>query len=191
MSKKDFRILVADNDKIVQDVIRSLLAKEGYPVVLANDGFDAIRILKTENISLIITALKMSGADGIEILKYALRINPDIAVVILTSFGNIEATLEAVKEGAYDYLAKPFKTEEITFLAEKAYKRSILINENRELIQYLRDTYHDMEVIKTAAQSNHPEITLGLIERMERLKTMNVLTPQEVEILKERLVKGV
>ena len=191
MGKKDFKILIADNDKLVQDVIKSLLSKEGYTVVLANDGFDALRILKTENISLVITALKMSGVNGIEILKYALRINPDIAVVILTTFGNLEATLEAVKEGAYDYVTKPFKVEEIAFLVEKAYSRSILINENRELLRYLRDTYQDMEVIKTAAQSNNPEITIGMIERMERLKTMNVLTSQEVEILKERLVKGV
>ena len=191
MTKKDFKILIADNDRLIQDVMRSLLSKEGYVVVLANDGFDALKILKTENISLVITALKMSGVNGIEILKYALRINPDTAVVILTTFGNLESTLEAVKEGAYDYLAKPFKAEEIAFLVEKAYKRSILINENKELLQYLRDTYQDMEVIKTAAQSNNPEITLGMIERMERLKTMNVLTSQDVEILKERLVKGV
>jgi len=191
VTKKDFKILIADNDRLIQDVIRSLLSKEGYVVVLANDGFDALRILKTENISLILTALKMSGVNGIEILKYALRINPDTAVVILTTFVNLESTLEAVKEGAYDYLTKPFKAEEIAFLVEKAYKRSILINENKELLQYLRDTYQDMEVIKTAAQSNNPEITLGMIERMERLKTLNVLTSQDVEILKERLVKGV
>jgi two-component system response regulator PilR (NtrC family) len=191
VTKKEFKILIADNDRLIQDVMRSLLLKEGYVVVLANDGFDALKILKTENISLVITALKMSGANGIEILKYALRINPDTAVVILTTFGNLESTLEAVKEGAYDYLTKPFKAEEISFLVEKAYKRSILINENKELLQYLRDTYQDMEVIKTTAQSNNPEITLGMIERMERLKTMNVLTSQDVEILKERLVKGV
>jgi len=191
VSKKDFKILIADNDKLIQDVIKASLSKEGYTVVLANDGFDALRILKTENISLVITALKMSGVNGIEILKYALRINPDIAVAILTTFGNLEATLEAVKEGAYDYVTKPFKVEEIVFLVEKAYSRSVLINENRELLRYLRDTYQDMEVVKTAAQSNNPEITLSMIERMERLKTMNVLTSQEVEILKERLVKGI
>ena len=191
MTKKDFKILIADNDRLIQDVMRSLLSKEGYVVVLASDGFDALKILKTENISLVIAALKMSGVNGIEILKYALRINPDTAVVILTTFVNLESTLEAVKEGAYDYLTKPFKAEEIAFLVEKAYKRSILINENKELLQYLRDTYQDMEVIKTTAQSNNPEITLGMIERMERLKTLNVLTSQDVEILKERLVKGV
>ena len=191
MTKKDFKVLIADNDRLIQDVMRSLLSKEGYVVVLASDGVDALKILKTENISLVIAALKMSGVNGIEILKYALRINPDTAVVILTTFVNLESTLEAVKEGAYDYLTKPFKAEEIAFLVEKAYKRSILINENKELLQYLRDTYQDMEVIKTTAQSNNPEITLGMIERMERLKTLNVLTSQDVEILKERLVKGV
>jgi DNA-binding NtrC family response regulator len=191
VTKKEFKILIADNDKLIRDVIKSLLSKEGYAVALANDGFDALRILKTEDVGLVLTALKMSGVNGIEILKYALRVNPDIAVVILTTFGDLEATLQAVKEGAYDYLTKPFKVEEIAFLVEKAYKRSILINENRELLRNLRDTYQDMEVIKTAAESNNPDITLGMIERMERLKTMNVLTTQEVEILKERLVKGV
>jgi DNA-binding NtrC family response regulator len=191
VTTKDFKILIADNDRLILDVIKSLLSKEGYAVALANDGFDALRILKTEDVRLVLTALKMSGVNGIEILKYALRVNPDIAVVILTTFGDLEATLQAVKEGAYDYLTKPFKAEEIAFLVEKAYKRSILINENRELLRNLRDTYQDMEVIKTAAESNNPDITLGMIERMERLRTMNVLTTQEVEILKERLVKGV
>jgi DNA-binding NtrC family response regulator len=191
VTKKEFKILIADNDKLIRDVIKSLLSKEGYAVASANDGFDALRILKTEDVGLVLTALKMSGVNGIEILKYALRVNPDIAVVILTTFGDLEATLQAVKEGAYDYLTKPFKVEEIAFLVEKAYKRSILINENRELLRNLRDTYQDMEVIKTAAESNNPDITLGMIERMERLRTMNVLTTQEVEILKERLVKGV
>jgi DNA-binding NtrC family response regulator len=191
LTKKDFKILIADNDKLIKDVIRSLLSKDGYHVVLANDGFDTMKILKTENISLVITTLKISGVDSSEILKYALRLNPDIAVVLLTTFGNLETTLQAVKEGAFDYLTKPFKAEEIIFLAEKAYKRSVLIHENRELIKNLRDTYHDMEIIKTAVHSNNPEITLGLIERMERLKTMHVLTDQEVEILRERLVKGV
>jgi CheY-like chemotaxis protein len=68
-------------------VIKSLLSKEGYAVALANDGFDALRILKTEDVGLVLTAPKMSGVNGTEILKHAIRVNPDIAVVILTTFG--------------------------------------------------------------------------------------------------------
>jgi two-component system, NtrC family, response regulator AtoC len=190
VEKKDFKILVADDDEIARDVISSLLSKEEYPVVTAKDGIEAIRILRLEGINLVITDLRMPGADGIEVLKYAVRKNPDIAVVIITAYGTLDTAIEAIKEGAYDYMTKPYKVQEILALAEKAFKRELLIQENRELIQHLRDTYRDIEVIKTIAGSKNPEITTSWIERIERLKGMNVLTTDEVEILKERLVKG-
>ena len=190
MEKKDFKILVADDDEIARDVISSLLSKEEYPVVTAKDGLEAIRVLRLESINLVITDLRMPGADGIEVLKYAVRKNPDIAVVIITAYGTLDTAIEAIKEGAYDYMTKPYKVQEILALAEKAFKRELLIQENRELIQHLRDTYRDIEVIKTIAGSRNPEITTNWIERIERLKGMNVLTTDEVEILKERLVKG-
>ena len=190
MDKKDFKILVADDDEIVRDVISSLLSREGYSVVAARDGFDAIRILRIEDISLVITDLRMPGTDGLEVLRYAVRNNPDITVVLLTAYGTLDTALEAITEGAYDYLTKPFKVQEIIILAEKIFKRSELIYENRELKKHLRDTYRDINLIKTVAGSNNPEITIAWLERIERLKTMNILTNQEADILKERLVKG-
>jgi two-component system, NtrC family, response regulator AtoC len=190
VEKKDFKILVADDDEIARDVISSLLSKEEYPVVTARDGLEAIRVLRLESINLVITDLRMPGADGIEVLKYAIRKNPDIAVVIITAYGTLDTAIEAIKEGAYDYMTKPYKVQEILALAEKAFRRELLIQENRELVQHLRDTYRDIEVIKTIAGSQNPEITTSWIERIERLKGMNVLTADEVEILKERLVKG-
>jgi len=190
VEKKDFKILVADDDEIARDVISSLLSREEYPVVTAIDGLEAIRVLRLESINLVITDLRMPGADGIEVLKYAVRKDLDIAVVIITAYGTLDTVIEAIKEGAYDYMTKPYKVQEILALAEKAFKRELLIQENRELIQHLRDTYRDIEVIKTIAGSRNPEITTNWIERIERLKGMNVLTTDEVEILKERLVKG-
>jgi len=190
VEKKDFKILVADDDEIARDVISSLLSREEYPVVTAIDGLEAIRVLRLESINLVITDLRMPGADGIEVLKYAVRKDLDIAVVIITAYGTLDTAIEAIKEGAYDYMTKPYKVQEILALAEKAFKRELLIQENRELIQHLRDTYRDIEVIKTIAGSRNPEITTNWIERIERLKGMNVLTTDEVQILKERLVKG-
>lgn len=190
MDKKEFRILVADDDEIARDVISSLLSREGYPVVTAQDGLDALRILRIENISLVITDLRMPGADGIEVLKHAVRNNPDIAVVILTAYGTLDTALEVIKEGAYDYLTKPFKVQEIILVTERAYNRAVLIKDNRELIQHLRDTYRDIKLIKTVIDSSNPEITTGWIERIERLKALNVLTVQEAALLKERLVNG-
>jgi len=190
VEKRDFKILVADDDEIARDVITALLSREGYPVVSARDGLDAIRILRIEDIGLVITDLRMPGADGIEVLRQAVRNNPDTAVVILTAYGTLDTTLEAIKEGVYDYLTKPFKVQEIVFLAEKAFKRAVLIDEKKELVRHLRDTYRDIEIIKTVAGSNNPEITTGWIERVQRLKAMKVLTDDEAEILKERLIKG-
>ncbi len=190
MDKKRFKILVADDDEIAREVVSSLLANEGYPVQSAVDGLDAIRVLRVEEIKFVITDLRMPGADGIEVLKYAMRSNPDIAVAILTAYGTLDTTLEAIKEGAYDYLTKPFKAQEILILAERVYKRAQLIEENRELRMHLRDSYRDIEMIKNVAASNNPEITTAWIERIDRLRTMGILTQDETEILKERLVQG-
>jgi DNA-binding NtrC family response regulator len=139
---------------------------------------------------LVITDLRMPGADGLKVLKYAVRSNPDSAVVILTAFGTLDTALEAIKEGAYDYLTKPFKVLEVIILAERAYKRSQLIKDNRELRKHLRETYQDMELLKTVTGGDSADMTVRWKERVERLKAMNVLTRSETELLKERLVTG-
>jgi len=178
---------VADDDEIVREVIKSLLTKERYSVVTARDGVEAINILRVEDMHLLITDLRMPGADGIEVLKYAVRNNPDTAVVILTAFATLDTTLEAVKEGAYDYLTKPFKVQELIALTEKAYKQALLIRDNRELRKALQDTYRDIELIKTVAGHNNPGMTAGWIERVEQLKSMSVFSDHEATLLKERL----
>jgi DNA-binding NtrC family response regulator len=190
MEKRDFKILVADDDEIARDVITTILSREEYSVVAVSNGLEAINRLKIEDLHLVITDLMMPGANGIDVLKYAVRSNPDIAVVILTAYGTLDTTLEAIKEGAYDYLTKPFKTQEISILAERAYHRALLIADNRELKRNLRDTYRDLELLKNIAASNNPEVTTSWLERIERLKSMNVLLSHEAEMMKERLVKG-
>lgn len=190
MDKSRFKILVADDDEIALDVVSSLLSKEGYPVLKARDGIEAISILRKEEIGLVITDLRMPGADGIEVLRQAVRIDPDVAVVILTAYGTLDSALEAMEEGAFDYLTKPFKVQEILIIAARAFKRALLLEERRELIRLLRDTCRDMEIIKNISSSNNIDIQLSWIERIERLKAMDVITYEEANILKERLVKG-
>jgi DNA-binding NtrC family response regulator len=189
MEKKDFRILVVDDDEMVRDVIVSTLSQQGYPVISARDGFDAIGILMVEDIKLVITDLKMPGMDGIEVLESATKNNPDIAVVILTGFSTLETALKAIKKGAYDYLTKPFAMEEIIFVAERAFKREALIEENRELRNILRNTYRDMEVIRSVNGSANPEVRADWRERIERLKAIRVFTQNEARIIEERLFK--
>lgn len=190
MLKREFKILVADDDEIALDVVSSLLSKEGYPVLTAKDGIEAIAILRREDIGLVITDLRMPGADGIEVLRNAIRIDPNMAVVILTAYGTLDSALEAMEEGAFDYLTKPFKVQEILIIAARAFKRAMLLEERRELIKLLRDTYRDLEIVRGISISNNLDIQLSWIERLESLKRMDVITEEEANILKERLVKG-
>ncbi len=190
MDKKDFRIFVADDDDIVRDVITTILSREGYAVASFRDGLEAINRLSVEDVHLVVTDLMMPGANGIDVLKYAVRSNPDIAVIILTAYGTLDTTLEAIKEGAYDYLTKPFKTQEIVILAARAFQKAQLVAENRQLKMHLRDTYRDVELLRDIAASNNPEVTTAWIERIEKLKSMNVLLAHETEALKKSLIKG-
>jgi DNA-binding NtrC family response regulator len=190
MEKKDFKILVVDDDEIARDVVGLSLQREGYNAVSAHDGLSAMQILDIEDMDLVITDLRMPGASGMDVLKHSIKNNPDTAVVIITAYGTLDTAIEAIKEGAYDYLTKPFNIQEILILAERAYERADLINRNKELRRHIRDTYRDLRVINAVSKSNHSEIVAGWIDRMEKLKTMDVFTSKETEMLKERLVKG-
>ncbi|GIW46242.1 MAG: hypothetical protein KatS3mg078_0119 [Deltaproteobacteria bacterium] len=190
MEKKDFKILVVDDDDMVREFVASVLTKQGYSVISARDGFDALRmLLMVEDIKLVITDLKMPGASGMDILEYTQKNNPDIAVVILTGFGTIEDALDAVTKGAFDYLTKPFKVEEIVFVAEKAFKREVIVCENRELKRILRDTYRDIGTVRDVISSNDAGLVSRWMDRMNRLKAMNVLTESEIRVLREKIVK--
>lgn len=190
MVKNNFKILVAEDDDIVREVISSILLKEGYCVFTAKDGLEAIRMLMIDDMNLVLTDLRMPNADGIEVLRQAVKNAPDCAVVILTAYGSLDNALDALKEGAFDYLKKPFRIQELLFVVEKAYKRTLYLNEQREFKKFLRDTYKDLELINKIAKNNDPDITVSWIERIDKLVNMDILSPHEAAILKERLVLG-
>ncbi|HMK49217.1 MAG TPA: response regulator [Thermodesulfovibrionales bacterium] len=190
MEKKELRILIADDDDIVRDAISSLLTDEGYSVLSAVDGIDAISVLRIQDIDLVITDLRMPGADGYEVLRYAVKSNPDITVIMLTAYGTLDTALNAIKDGAYDYLTKPFKIQEILLLVEKVFRRAQLIQENRELKKSLRDAYRDINLIRTVIRSSDPGIATSWIDKIETLKSANAISYQDAEFLKERLIRG-
>ncbi|HHN65364.1 MAG TPA: response regulator [Nitrospirae bacterium] len=188
IKRSDFRILVIDDDEIALDVVVSLLNKEGFTVRSARDGLEGIRALRTEDFDLVITDLKMPGADGIEVLKEAKKLKDNILVVIITAYGTLENALEAIKLGAYDYITKPFKLQELLILVENAMKRHELLRENEELRQHLRSTYRDMEMLKSIGRVTEPTLRVNILERIARLRELGVLDDADVEMLKEQLL---
>lgn len=188
MDKRDFNILVADDDDIALDVVSGILSREGYSVMPAHNGIEAIDTLMERRVGLVITDLRMPGADGLEVLKKAVSMNSDTAVVILTAFGTLDTTLDAMRLGAYDYLTKPFKAQEIAIVAERSFKRAVLIEENKLLRRLLRDTYMDVLELGCRPHRSDGAGRAAWLDRIKELEALSVLTSEETGLMMERLV---
>ncbi len=185
MKKAEFKVLVAEDDDIVRDVIVKFLTNEGYSVVVANDGLEAIKMLRLEDIKLVLSDLRMPGADGMEVLRSSMRINPNIAVVIITAYGTLDTALEAMNEGAYDYVVKPFVMQQLLLVVRNAFKMAMLMEENNMMADQLKETYRKLESIKKAGvqntviidepEDNKDEISNESDGNLESIKQYNLL----------------
>ena len=132
-------ILLVDDHKPFRDSLAKILEGEGLRVFPANDGEEALDILRNEFINLILTDLKMPKMDGVELLQVAKTIHPEVEVILITGYGTVDTAVTAMKEGAYDYIQKPFKPREILKLVRKAIEKQSLVLENRLLQERIKD----------------------------------------------------
>src|ERR1700751_3859466 len=114
------QILVVDDEANLRRVLSAQLARDGYEVHTAEDGEVALAFLKEDHIDLVITDLRMPKADGMDLLRAALRDDPSRPVVILTAHGTVDNAVEAMKTGAFDYINKPFDQAEVRTIVRKA-----------------------------------------------------------------------
>src|SRR5258707_921858 len=135
----DRTLLVADDDPGLRESLERTLTREGYRVLLASDGRAALERLQDGAIDLIVTDLKMPGLTGLELLRAAKALAPDVDVILLTAFGTIEEAVNAMKDGAYDFITKPFRGEQLLKVVGKALERRSLIEQNRALQKQLED----------------------------------------------------
>jgi DNA-binding NtrC family response regulator len=124
------KILVVDDDAVARDLLADALKKEGYEVEAFPSGEEAIERGRRGRVDLVLTDMKMGTVDGLTVLREFKRFSPDTAIVLLTSFGSLEGAIEAIKQGAYDYLAKPFKKEEIKLVVQRSLDHCQLVREN-------------------------------------------------------------
>src|SRR6267143_1891298 len=132
-------LLIADDDPGLRESLERTLTREGYRVVLASDGRAALERVQAGGIDLIVTDLRMPGLTGLDLLRAAKAIMPDVDVILLTAFGTVEEAVKAMKDGAYDFLTKPFRREQLIKLIDKALERRNLIEQNRALKSQLED----------------------------------------------------
>ncbi len=120
MEASDYSILVVDDEPNMRKVLSALLGGEGYDVETAESAARALDLLKTEQFHAMITDLRMPEMDGLELLKRVRQLQPRLPVIMLTAHGTVDTAVEAIKQGAFDYLSKPFDKSEITGVIDKA-----------------------------------------------------------------------
>ncbi len=127
------RLLVVDDELSMREFLAILLEREGYEVVTAADAATALSHLAAAEFALVISDVQMPGLNGLALLERIKESNPDTAVLLITAFTTAEQAVEAMKLGAYDYLAKPFKVDEVKLLVANALEKRDLKRENRQL----------------------------------------------------------
>src|SRR5476649_1927054 len=135
-------ILVVDDEEIMREILETLLTREGYDVRLASSGAEGLEMARALPFDAAIVDIMMPGLDGIATLDELKRIDEDLNVIIITAYASVESAIAAMKTGAFDYVTKPFKNEEVVVVVRNAMERRRLVHENRNLRQNIQERYH-------------------------------------------------
>ena len=144
---REVRILVVDDELIVRESLSNYLREDGYEAIPEERGEEALRKIEAENWNILFVDLKMPGMDGLEVLRQAKKIKEDLPVIIITAYATIDSAVQAMKDGAYDYIVKPFDPEAIALLVEKVVEHQNLVRENILLRERIEREYQFEEII--------------------------------------------
>ncbi len=178
------KILVVDDDDVTRKLLREVLEREGYVVHLAASGEAAVRALKQETFPIVLSDIRMMETDGMAVLREVKKLGKRSAVILMTGFGSMEGAIEAIQEGAFDYVSKPFKIDELKILIHRAAKHweSPTITGNAP----------QLETTPRAVIGKSPKI-VEVYKTLARaaLSTSNVLVSGESGTGKERIARAI
>lgn len=157
------RVLIVDDEEIIRSSVSDCLKKDGYEIGAVEDGYKAIEKVKEEDWDLALVDLKMPGIDGLEVLRKINDVSPKMSVIIITAYATVESAVTAMKEGAADYIMKPFTADELRIRVEKVLEKRRLATENVYLRQELADRYKFSNII---GKSKSMQEIFRLIEKV-------------------------
>lgn len=157
-------ILIVEDDIKMRNALKEIMTREGYSVDSAETGDMALSKLKEAYYDLVITDLKLPGTDGMGVLRAIQKLSLDTGVVIITAYATVDTAVEAMKEGAEDYIAKPFNLEEIRLIVKKVLDKKALLNDNRLLRSQLRKKYSFGNVV------GNSEAMIEVYKTIEKVK---------------------
>lgn len=166
-ANEPLKILLVDDYIPSRNVLEESLEGDDFTIVTSENGLEAIHTLKKNRFDLVITDLKMPGATGIEVLKNAREMNPDVQVIIITGYASLETAIEAIKSGAYDYITRPFKLDEIKVVVNNACEKIRLIKENQRLMFSLEELYRKMKGLQKKETGTSGRQKVPLTEELD------------------------
>jgi len=181
------RILVVDDDLSMREFLELMLVREGYEVQLAPDGYAALALAQENRYDLVITDIRMKGADGIEVLKGVKHLDPEAVVILISAFSTVETAVTAMREGAYDFIPKPFRMEELKAVVASALAHRTPEAERRVLEAKVKEGCHFGSLVGLSSQMLK---VYDLIRRAAQTTT-NILVTGESGTGKELVARAI
>ncbi len=161
------RLLVVDDEPSMREFLEIMLSQEGYHVRTASDGVQGLKSYKLEEPDLVLTDVKMPVMNGLDLIREIHNLDPEIPIIAITAYASVDDALRAVKEGAYDYVSKPFEIEDLRIIIRNALETRRLRRENVELRRSIEAKYHFGEII---GKSPHMAEVFNLISQVAPTK---------------------
>jgi two-component system response regulator AtoC len=188
--KFKMRLLVIDDEVNMRHMLSTVLRKADYLVDTASDGSEGLQMIERTQYDFVLCDIKMPNMDGMEFLKSARGVIGPSTVIMMSAYGNIDTAIEAMKLGAYDYISKPFKTDEVYLTLKKAEERESLKRENRKLKERIQKIEGDYNFGNMVAKSKAMQSIFQLADKAARHKT-TVLILGESGTGKELIARGI
>src|ERR671913_1327827 len=173
--RRNASVLVIDDEEIMRDILGTLLEREGYSVRLASSGQEGLDLAKSLPFDAVIVDVMMPGTDGLQVLDELKKHDEELPVLMITAYASMESAIVAMKKGAFDYITKPFKNDEVLVVLQNAIERRQLVAENVTLRQNLQARYHKFA---------------GIIGKSSRMKQVFVLIIQAAPSRSTILITG-
>jgi len=159
------RLLVVDDDAASCEAVAEALRAEGYEVATARGGRAALTLTAEQVFDVVVSDIRMPDLDGLGLLRGLRDATPEASVILMTAFGTVEAALQAIKDGAYDYVSKPLRLDELLLTVRRALEQRRLVRENQQFRQTLQERYHLENIVGVGCEADRKRSDLALLPR--------------------------
>ncbi len=189
---EQFKVLVVDDDDTLLQLLTETVQTMGCSATAAHSGLDALNIISERKFDIVVTDLKMPGMDGLSLLEEIKKIDKDVVVIMVTGYATLETAVKAIEKGAYDYIAKPFRLDELMVVIKNACERLRLLKQKNALLDELKGAYNEIDRLKKvsldsegADESKAAEQSLETID-FESFKRRNYSQPIDIEAARKK-----